>query len=1268
MSASTLQTMSSLLERMTNPDTDFRYMALADLTTELQKPGLTLDEGMSKKVVQGVLKALEDKNGEVQNLAVKCLAPLVTKCRPIQLMSILDTLTVGTVTDGRKSSSNGEVNDISSTALRTCIISIPTSSPAAATLTDRLLPHLIGALKAGHELETFLDVVIELISRFPEHIGSQSADLESTLITFLDSPRPAVRKRAVTALGAWSRTVSPQSFSLLISLIIEKLTTQGTHDITKTLITLLSELARSVPRRLGPYLRGLLASVYEALEVDDEEIRESGIVALEGFLVACPGEMREDVGTCIEIAGKWIKYDPNYAVEDEEEGGDDDMDDDDEGDDDDFDDDEGEYDDDEDVSWKIRRIAVKILGASIPIVGAERGWRDIAPILVARFGEREESVRVDVISAFTQLLMASTAVAGVGAGAGGTAVSSGKKRRRESTDLAVAMASTKTGNANVEALKGLLPKVIKALNKQLSSTSASVNTKLACFTALRGIVAILGAEVDEGLIAVGTSATRATLTSSGAGSAANVNGLRMEALRFVQALAAIGAGAGGVKTRMSELVDAVVGAVGDKFYKTSACAVQTCIDLIPCLSQAQGLDEVVKKLFGVFVERAASADVDAEVREVAVLGLGRCVASCAWGLGAEEGKRGSEVLLERLRNETTRLVACRAISEIAGSGVQVDAGWVRAVMGELGGLLRKANRGIRVAALTSLTALVRKVGVEAGAGELEGQLIRGGAELLSTEDMNVLAVALSYMTALVAAGSGSAAHVLVPKVLGLMKEGVVQGGGAVLDHLVEAAEVLAVHGAGDQLIDGIMADDISKGEIGIAARVLATVVVNGAQGRVEAFIGEVRAPKTKEDRRTLCLMTIGEVGKEVDLGGEVVEMLTGQFVNPSEEVRSAAAYAVGNVAVGNLGVYLPVLLKRMDEEKSERRLLLSALKEVIKGASAAESTVLKDSAGVIWKRVADEAEEDDDANRTVAAECAGRLTLVRPEIFLPELRARMKNESAAARASVISAVRYTFTETTSTSASTEDLLRPLIQDFLSLLEDADLSVRRLALFALNSAAHNRPALIREHLHRILPLLLEETRIRPELVREVQMGPFKHKVDDGLELRKSAFETMYVLLDPVFSDFNDTIDPTSRARFLEVLVRGLDDGHDIKVLSCLILTKLPTLPGDGVTAILLPALDSLAAKFRALLETKLKETAVKQDIEKNAELQRSVLRAVVGLKRVVGSGDVEGVVAPGWRAFVEEVWKGKFGEEVKGLEREREGQEGGREGDDRMDVS
>ena len=36
-------------------------------------------------------------------------------------------------------------------------------------------------------------------------------------------------------------------------------------------------------------------------------------------------------------------------------------------------------------------------------------------------------------------------------------------------------------------------------------------------------------------------------------------------------------------------------------------------------------------------------------------------------------------------------------------------------------------------------------------------------------------------------------------------------------------------------------------------------------------------------------------------------------------------------------------------------------------------------------------------------------------------------------------------------------------------------------------------------------------MRPELVRTVQMGPWQHKVDDGLEARKTAYETLYTLV-------------------------------------------------------------------------------------------------------------------------------------------------------------
>lgn len=73
MAQQPLYQIQSLLEKLNNPDSDFRFMSLNDLHTHLQSNNnpLSSDIGLSSRVVDGVIKALDDPNGEVQNLAVK---------------------------------------------------------------------------------------------------------------------------------------------------------------------------------------------------------------------------------------------------------------------------------------------------------------------------------------------------------------------------------------------------------------------------------------------------------------------------------------------------------------------------------------------------------------------------------------------------------------------------------------------------------------------------------------------------------------------------------------------------------------------------------------------------------------------------------------------------------------------------------------------------------------------------------------------------------------------------------------------------------------------------------------------------------------------------------------------------------------------------------------------------------------------------------------------------------------------------------------------
>ena len=65
------------------------------------------------------------------------------------------------------------------------------------------------------------------------------------------------------------------------------------------------------------------------------------------------------------------------------------------------------------------------------------------------------------------------------------------------------------------------------------------------------------------------------------------------------------------------------------------------------------------------------------------------------------------------------------------------------------------------------------------------------------------------------------------------------------------------------------------------------------------------------------------------------------------------------------------------------------------------------------------------------------------------------------------------------------------------------------------------------------------KLQKELIREVEMGPFKHTVDDGLDLRKAAFECMYTLLETC-------LDRLDVFEFLNHMEDGLRDHYDIKV--------------------------------------------------------------------------------------------------------------------------
>lgn len=76
----TQQNIIGLLGKLDDPDADLRYMSLNDLYGILSNPQSTFissDHRSAQGLAEGLLKALDDQHGDVQNQALKWFAPRV---------------------------------------------------------------------------------------------------------------------------------------------------------------------------------------------------------------------------------------------------------------------------------------------------------------------------------------------------------------------------------------------------------------------------------------------------------------------------------------------------------------------------------------------------------------------------------------------------------------------------------------------------------------------------------------------------------------------------------------------------------------------------------------------------------------------------------------------------------------------------------------------------------------------------------------------------------------------------------------------------------------------------------------------------------------------------------------------------------------------------------------------------------------------------------------------------------------------------------------
>lgn len=1159
-------------------------MATNDLMTELQKDSIKLDDDSERKVVRMLLRLLEDKNGEVQNLAVKCLGPLVNKVKEFHVYSIVESLCDHMVSDRE------QLRDMSSLALKTVINELPASSTALVAnickrVTDRLSEAIVRQEDVSVQLEA-LDILGDLLARFGSLLVSFHSNILDALLPQLASPRLAVRKRTIVALSHLVTSCSNTIYARLMDYLIDELSKNSSMSTTRTYIQCIAAISRQAGHRFGEYLERVMPLVIEYVAVDDDELREYCISACEAFTLRCPKEITLHLPTIVKVCLQCLQYDPNYNYDDyDDEEGQMDLDEDDEGEEDD------EYSDDDDMSWKVRRASAKCLEAVISTRHEMlvEFYKTVSPQLISRFKEREENVKVDIFHAYMALL----------------------RQTRPSHSVNVDPDAMEQEEGTISMLKQQVPSLVKGVHRQMKEKS--IKTRQGCFSLLTELVQVYPGALTHHIhmLIPGIQFSLGDKNSS--------SNMKIDTLAFVHCLLVHHSGEI-FHPYIGELLPSVVTCVADPFYKITSEALlvlQALVKVIRPLDLASSFDftPYTGDLYHCTLARLRAADLDQEVKERAIACMGQIIAHLGDHLQGELATC-LPIFLDRLRNEITRLTTVKALTKVAASPLRID---LRPILSDalpvLASFLRKNQRALKLATLTLLDTLVTNYSNAIGP-QLLDKVLMELPPLINESDLHIAQLCLMLLTSTAKFHKGSMANflqVVMPDVMALVRSPLLQGGALkAMQELFEAIVQAGLPGLGYQdILNHLLAplvspqaSNIHKQAYHSMAKCVAALTLthhNEAVGVVNRFLMDVTNPRSPTVQ-SFSLLAIGEIGQHIDLSviPQLKDAVVTSFSSSSEEVKSSASYALGHLSCGNLQEYLPFVLAEIEANPKRQYLLLHSLREIISIQSKSEDgvKVLLGFVNDIWAQLFRHTECSEEGTRNVVAECLGKLTLINPAQLLPKLQDSLKTDSPMMRTTVVTAIKFTISDQPS---PIDSLLRHSIGDFLGTLQDPDLNVRRVALVAFNSAAHNKPSLIRDLLDTILPQLYNETRIRKELIREVEMGPFKHTVDDGLDIRKAAFECMYTLLESCLDRIDIYI-------FLEQVEGGLRDHYDIKMLTYLMLARLAHLCPQAV----LQRLERLVEPLRTTVTTKVKANSVKQEYEKQDELKRSAMRSVAAL--------------------------------------------------------
>eukprot|EP00931_Biecheleriopsis_adriatica_P101392 TRINITY_DN76542_c0_g1_i1.p1 TRINITY_DN76542_c0_g1~~TRINITY_DN76542_c0_g1_i1.p1 ORF type:complete len:1272 (-),score=340.55 TRINITY_DN76542_c0_g1_i1:76-3891(-) len=1177
-----MSSISQLLEEMENYDKDKRFMAASDLTQEVTISNQVLDPHLQKRVCQAFLKQLEDQSIDVQGNAVKCLAKIVCKFQEQQIGEVLAKLSQ-LVLDGKP-----EVRDIYATCLKGLLVELPAS--CSGLVCQNVPPKMLHGITSNPSMEVkeeCTDVFHDFLKRFGDNRVMQWTDQDNMATSLLNLLKPkqsksSLRKKVIACTGALSAVLADRQLDTLMRTLLADVRAATSKAEKQKYIQCISTVSRNVGFRIGQHLKDIaplfLQIVNQATQEDvsmdgdtekEHEVVENCLNAFEVFVLRCSKEIAPHLDELCSVILNLIAYDPNFFGGD---GGDQDA-----AMDDGFDefDEDGLVDsDDDDSSWKVRRAALKVLEALVKGLPdrLDEIYTKFAQPLIARFNEREESVKLDVFSTFAEMAQAAVIKSQSIGSAAGAPTASGI--------LEVEGPLPPKERPTAQHLISVMPNCVLQLNKQLRSKAPK--TRQGALSLLRTLSECVPQHVEPNLPQVKDELIRAMKETN--------SSMRLDSLMFLRHMSTYFTQPAIYQQLAPELCPLFLTCCNDSYYKSIAQALRALGAYVYPLRPAfDGVSPQLQQMLPVFTVlkgKLLATDIDQEVKESALECLGHLVA-CTGDLPEFQApiQECLPAFVERIKNEVTRSTAIKSLRTMCISKVRIGTlnSILAAVGNNLSQYLSQNSRAFRQQCLDALVHLVRKYGSSMPNDTLM-QILGDIVPFITDTDLYITDLCVQIAVQVLSSAPQMAPAVVercVPAALTVCRSPLLQG--SALDSMLTFFSNIAQHKdhcpfeklrqelSNTSVVASAQAQ-AQRHVIGTLAKCLAAVIAHSDQevqkAAVVHFLESVKQTSKNPaveavHQCELSLLTLGESGKYADLSGVAgfCDVLLSQLESQQDEVRQAAALALGHATVGAMGTLLKVVIDNVQQAGAEgaagqkkQYLLLTSLREVIslgvsqRQGSRSLAEHLKPHVPRVLPILCQYADSQEESVRNVVSESLGHLLVVDQDAVMQALTTLFSNrdkDSWRMRAAAVASVRFAAAK--HCQAST---VMPLKDQLLTSLSDEELQVRKTALHSVNVVCVSPTCseILRAHTDLIFERIKEDSKQKPEYCREVDLGPFKHKVDDGLPLRKFAYTVCTSLL----AAYPEQI---ASPALIDLVLQGMGDNEDVQVICCQLLQDL-----------------------------------------------------------------------------------------------------------------